>query len=191
VPDEGLTEGVPYEAYKDLRKTYYQHQLFLDRACLAAMELVFECYTDSFPFDDGSGAPPRQRNTRAPYDAIEYLQPRLAELFQRKIGVSGEENAEREIMLFGAIRLLNRYHFSDVGLPPKGTLALDRRDEPADAVAKAQQNVVELLTVLKGMQDYLRREGAVFHEAATKADRYLSVLQQAGDEKGSPTKKST
>lgn len=188
VQDEGLTEGVPYEAYQDLRKTFYQHQLFLDRTCLAAMELVFECYTDSFPFDDGSGAPPRQRNPHAPYDAIEYLQPRLAELFQRKIGVSGEERAEREIVLFGAIRLLNRYNFPDVGLPPKGALAIDRRDEPAESVAKAQQNIAELLAALKGLQNYLRRDGAVFHEAAMKADRYLSVLQPPSDEEGGPTK---
>jgi len=54
----GITGPVPNELYKELRTMYYQHQLFLDPPCLAAMELVFECYSDSFTFDDRSGAPP-------------------------------------------------------------------------------------------------------------------------------------
>ena len=177
--DEGLTGPVPYEAYKELQAAYYEHQLFLDESCLAAMELVFECYRDSFPYDDGSGSPPKARNIEAAYDAVEYLQPRLATLFQSRIGVTSDKRAEREIALLGAIRLLNSYHFTELEIPPKGPLALGRRDKSLDAVTKAEDNLNELVNRLTRFQEYLRCEGGVWPEAALSIVRYLAVLRQS------------
>jgi hypothetical protein len=173
----GLTGPVPYEAYKELRTMYSQHQLFLDNSCLAALDLIFECYVDSFPFDDGSGGPPIQRDVETAHEGVEYLQPRIAELFQRKIGMSENDLAMREIALFGAIKLLNHYHFSDIQLPVTGVLKLTSRDQPADAVAKAQEHINELVSKLKDLHDYLGREHGMFHEARTKASRYLGMLE--------------
>ena len=48
VREEWLSGPVPYDAYKELQAAYYGHQLFLDAACLAAMELVFECSATPF-----------------------------------------------------------------------------------------------------------------------------------------------
>ena len=183
----GLTGPVPYETYKELRKTYIQHQLFLDPSCLAAMELVLDCYSDSFPFDDGSGAPPQPRDVAAAYEAIEYLQPRLAELFQSRIGVTVSGRGEREIALLGSIRLLNRYHFTEIDLPAKGPLKLTHRDRTAEAVAKAEDNFDELVSKLKQFQAFLRRDGGFFHEAATKTTRYLAMLTAEQQEEANRT----
>lgn len=174
--EEGFTGHVPDDAYKDLRTSYFRHQLFLDNSCLAAMELVFDCYGDSFPTVDGSGEQLQPGDADSAYEAVEYLQPRLAELFQNRIGVTTNHWAEREIALFGAIRLLNRYHFTEIELPPGGSLKLTHRDRSADAVAKAEDNYEELLSTLRRFQDHLRRDGGIFHEAAMKASRYLTML---------------
>jgi hypothetical protein len=171
----GLTGPVPSEAYKDLRTTYTQHQLFLDPSCLAAIELVLDCYSDSFPFDDGSGEPPKPHDLNLAYETIEYLRPRLTELFQSKIGVNVSGRGEREIALLGSIRLLNRYHFREIDLPAKGTLELTHQDRAAEAVAKAEDNLDELVSKLKQFQALIGRDG-VFHEAATKIARYLAML---------------
>jgi len=177
--DEGLSGPVPYEAYKQLLAAYHQHQLFLDVSCLAAMELVFDCYSDSFPYDDGSGGSPIPRDVDAAYEAVEYLRPRLTELFQSRIGVPVSGQAELEIALFGAIRLLNGYHFGEIDLPVKGLLKLTDQDRPSDAVTKAEDNLDELVLKLRQFQEYLKRNHGIFHEAATKAVRYLGMLTTA------------
>lgn len=159
------------------------------------MELVFDYYSDSFPYDDGSGAPPKTKDVNASYEGVQYLQPRLAELFQSRIGISTGGRAEMDIALLGAIRLINLYHFMDVEIPPKGPLSLTYRDRPPDAVTKAEDNVQELVEKLIRFQKYLRREGSYFHEAALKTARYLAMLQSCFPElkktTGSPTKPST
>ncbi|MFA6186001.1 MAG: hypothetical protein WC770_02150 [Phycisphaerae bacterium] len=176
VNEEGLTGAVPHEAYRQLHAIYYQHQLFLDASCITAMELIFECYQSSFPCDDGSGKL-QSRDANLAYDAIEYLQPRLAELFQNRIGITMSEQSEQEIALFGAIRLLNRYHFREIDFPVKEALKLIYGDTPAKAVAKAEENFDELVLKLQRFQDYLRRKGGFFHEAATQTSRYLEILR--------------
>src|SRR5262245_35439541 len=55
--DAGLTGSVPHGSYRELRELYQKHQIFLDEDCVAAMDLVFSCYTASFPVHDGSGGP--------------------------------------------------------------------------------------------------------------------------------------
>lgn len=178
--EEGLTGPVPYEAYKDLRATFYKHQLFFDSACLAAVDLVLDCYSDSFPFDNGSGQL-HPRDVDAAYEAVQFLQPRLAELFQNRIGVSKSRRAEREIALFGAIRILNRHHFTEIDLPPKGSLKLGNRAQPAEAVVKAESYCEELVAKLRQFEAHLKRDGGWFHEAAMKTTRYLEILSPGQD----------
>lgn len=179
-PEEGgLIEPVPLEAYKEVKRAYYDHRLFLDGDCMAAIELVLEFMGDSFPVDDGSGQL-HPRDCRAPYDAIEFLQDRLPELFQEKIGLSVPGRAKNDIALLGAIRLLNRYHFARIGLPVKGVLKLAYDDSPADAVRKAEENITELIKKMMEFQQYLLRDPSCFHEAETKICRYLRMLGHAG-----------
>lgn len=175
IEEEGLTGPVPYEAYKDLRATFHKHQLFFDSGCLAAIELILSCYSDSFSFDDGSGQI-HARDVRAAYDAVQFLQPRLAELFQNRIGVSPSLRAEREIALLGSIRILNNHHFKKIGLPPNGTLKLDQRDQPSDAVVRAEAHCEELVAKLREFEEYLKSNGGCFYEAALKTTRYLEIL---------------
>jgi hypothetical protein len=175
-PEKGMTAPVPTEAYQKLLDTYYRHQLFLDSDCIASIELIIDTLRESFPFDDGSGVL-QQRKIGPVYERLEYLQPRLAELFQQKIGVETSRQAEKEIALLGSILLLNRYHFRGIGLPVKGNLDLKYRDRAADAVAKAATNLQDLIAKLEQFQNYLRDEGhGVFHEAATSITRYLAML---------------
>ena len=122
--DTGLDGPVPQPVYQELRKLFQEHQLFLDQECVTAMQLVFDCYTDSFPIYDGSGGPPTPRELDGPYTRVRFLQPLIAELFRVKIGVSSGKDAIRDIALLGAMRLVNRYHFDKIGLPPNGTLSL-------------------------------------------------------------------
>lgn len=175
----GLTGPVPYEAFKDLRSIFYEHQLFFDNACLAAINLTLDCYQDSFSFNDGSGRS-ITRDIRRPYDAIQFLQPRLSELFQSRIGVSTSRRAEREIALLGAIRIINKYkdHFEEIGLSSDSPLKLDRQDEPGEAVAKAEKNSELLLSSLKEFEVYARKDETYLYEIALKISRYLEMLTE-------------
>ncbi len=175
VNDEGLRGPVPYDAYKDLQATFYTHQLFFDNACLAAIDLILKCYSDSFSIDERSGDR-YDRDAGAAYDAVQFLQPRLAELFQNRIGVSTSRRAEREIALLGSILILNKHHFKKVGLPPNGSLKLDHDDRPAEAVVIAESNFDELIEKLREFESYLKSDGGWYHEAALKTTRYLEIL---------------
>lgn len=174
--DVGLNSPVPGVRYRELKDLFFKHQLFLDSESIMAIELLFQVYEDSWPFDDGSGNGPIARDVREPYDNAEYLQPRLAALFQQKIGIANEERAVRQIALLGAIRILNRYHFTNIGLPVTGPLKLASSDGAADAVMKAERNSEELLKVMKRFQSYLQNDTAFFHEAEASLGRYISVL---------------
>lgn len=174
-PDVGITNKVPNDQYNKLIDTYYEYQLFLDTDCLAATELVLNALQSSLPWDDGSGNL-QASDCEAAYNRLEYLQPRVAGLFQEKLGIDVSRRAKEEIALLGAILLLNRYHFPDIGLPVKGNLKLDSQDFPADAVEKAKTNKPELTTKLEAFGEYLRKGGGVFHEAQTDISRCIAML---------------
>jgi len=174
-PEEGgLTERVPLDAYRDLRAIYHQHQLFLDRDGVAAMEIIFETYQGSFPVHNGGEI--MHRDPNLVFDAARYLQPRIAELFRMKIGVSNDDTALRQIILFAAIKLINKYHFEDIALPVKGALKLEDWDAPAEAVRKASENREELLMVLRRFQSHLMNERNAFYEAFSRLEQCLEIL---------------
>lgn len=175
-PYAGIIDKVPSDQYEKLLDTYYEYQLFLDNDCLAAIDLVLNALRDSFPWDDGSGTL-HARDCEAAYNRLEFLQPRVAELFQAKLGVNVTGRAKEEIAFLGSILLLNHYHFPDIGLPVKGNLKLDNQDFPADAVAKAKSNKPELVDKLQAFSDYLRKGHGVFHEAGTDISRYIAMLE--------------
>jgi hypothetical protein len=173
--DVGLGAPVPFALLGELRDLYYRHQLFLDPECVMAMELLFEIYADSLPFDDGSGEGPQSRDVRESYDSTEYLRPRVAVLFQSKIGVALETRQARQIALLGSIRIINRYHFSHIQLPVDGPLKLDKPERASAAVMKAERNFDLLLAKLNQFHAYLKTE-SFFHEAELSLGRYLAVL---------------
>ncbi len=173
--DEGLTEPIPTTQYEAVKKAFYNNQLFLDSDCIAAVDLILDAMRDSFPADDGSGQL-QYRDTRAAYDTVEFLQDRVAEVFQEKIGLDVPGRARHEIALLGGIRLLNRYHFADIGLPAKGALQLGHHDTTADAVRKAEDNREELLQKLGQFAEYLRKNPSCFSDASTKISRYVRML---------------
>lgn len=172
----GWQEQVPVPAgeYDKLKKAYYDHQLFLDQDCIFALDLILEAMSDSFPVQDGDGTS-HHRDCEEPYERLVFLQERVALLFQEKIGLRVSQEIKTELALLGAIRLLNRYHFKDIDLPIKGSLKLTADDKAFDAVIKAGNNKMELISKLTEFRNHLEKE-SFFHDAWEKATRCLNLL---------------
>jgi hypothetical protein len=175
-PERDSFDPAPREQRSQLEALYYKHQLFLDTELVMAMELLFDVYSDSLPFWDGEET--HDRDVQVPFATAEFLQPRLAALFRLKIGVGNDRLALRQIALLGAIRTVNRYHFSDVGIPVTGPLKIAFDELAQNAVTCAEENVEALIEKLKQFQQYLRTSG-YFHEAEASVRRYLEVLVEA------------
>ena len=175
-PEDGLYVPVPIEGYRELENLLYKHQLFLDEECLMVMSLTMNAYSRSFPYDDGSGAPPHQNDSRPHVSYIEYLQPRIASIFRSKIGVEADPQHLTDVAILSAIELVNNYHFLDVGIPPKGNLSTKRIENASDKVAIGQENIEELIVLLKAFDAYLCRDGGWFHEAQLQVKQTLNVL---------------
>ena len=177
-----LFEPLPVDAYKDLRMVFYKHQLFLDESCLDAMDLVFECYREALPDEDG-----RSTGTEdIAYSNISYLQPRLAKLFRQKIGASNDVQALRDIILLQSIRLLNRYGLGSkrrVESPivsEESPLKMDlSRISPEEAVSVAVSHFSDLLSKLEDLKRYLAQGS--YREEKTVA-RCLVILKDPGRE---------
>lgn len=180
-PDEGIEEPVPSEPRRQLEALYLKHQLFLDADLIMALELLFDVYTDSYPWFDGNETYPRDVN--GPYSDAAYLQPRLAAVFRLKIGVGQDALALRQLALLGAMRMLNRYHFEEVELPAHGRLQLKNGDRAAMAINRAEENFAELLERMHAFHRYLQAQGH-FHEAEASLRRYLSVLDARSQPRG-------
>ena len=177
-PDDGLYVPVPIRGYKELENLLYQHQLFLDEECLMAMSLTMNVYSRSFPYDDRSGEPPHQNDSRPHLSNIEYLQPRIASIFRSKIGVESDPQDLADVAILSAIELVNNYHFLDVGIPPKGNLSTKRVEHASDKVAIGRANIEALVDLLKKFDSYLCRDGGWFHEAQIQVKHTLNVLKK-------------
>jgi hypothetical protein len=174
-PEEAFEEPVPKEEYKKFKKLFYDHQLFFDSDCLLAIDSAIKAMTDSFPFYE-FGGPPQKRECREPYERLEYIQERMAQIFQEKIGVAPAKMAKFEIALLALIKLLNTYHFKEIGLPVEGALKLRRDDEASEAVIKAQQNIDNLIAKTDEFRNFLSKKGT-FHEALATTNRCLKILE--------------
>jgi hypothetical protein len=171
-----MHEPVPAGEYDKLKKVYSDHQLFLDQDCIFAFKLVLEAMGDSLPVQDGDGTL-RHRETQEPYRRLDFLQDRVAVLFQEKIGIRTSPEAKEDLALLGAIRLVNRYHFTDIDIPVKGVLKLEYGDDASDAVVKARNNKDGLILKLKEFKAYLEKEG-FFNEALGKVRYCLTLLEK-------------
>lgn len=176
--DGGLFEPVPSEGYRDLRRLINEHQLFLDDECSMVMELVMDTYRSSFPYDDRSGAPPHQNDSSPKISFIEYLQPRIASIFKSKIGVESNGDHIKEVAILTAMKLINGYHFLDIGIPPKGNLSTRKIENAADMVAAGKNNYQDLLSLLAEFENYLSRDGGWIHEAQLKVKQCLRILER-------------
>ena len=183
-PFEGLSHPVPRPSLGELRALYFKHQLFLDAECRMAMELLFDSYYDSLPDDSD---PSFQPDPNIPYDNVQYLAPRLATLFQERLGMlfkhsdtqAPRRSAAIEISLLGAMRMLNRYHFREIGLPVSGNLKAPHRGgvlRASDAVRIAERHRSELIQKLAELQQILA-EDPFFHMGSLDVNRYLAVLR--------------
>jgi hypothetical protein len=174
-PNAGIIRPVPSKEYEKVRNIYYKHLLFLDSECIVAFELVLDALRLSIPYNDGEGGT-HPRDCNAAYERLEYIQPRIADIFQEKIGLVPAGLAKQELALLGSISLLNHYHFSDIGLPVKGSLEMLPQDQPADTVAKAKDNRKEIINKMKEFQGFLSKGHGTFHQAERDIRRYLSIL---------------
>lgn len=178
-PDEGLYEPVPSNGRREFESLFYQHQLFLDEECLMALSLVMGTYSRSLPYDDGSGAPPHQNESSQHVSYIEYLQPRIASIFRRKIGMASDPQHLIDVAVLSAIELVNNYHFPEVEIPPKETLSTKKIKNAADKVALGLNNICELTALLRSFDNYLSRDGGWIHEAQLKVKQTLNILEKS------------
>jgi hypothetical protein len=124
------------------------------------------------------GEEPTDRDLRQAYVNAAYVQPRLAALFQQKIGIATDTRSVHQLALLGSLRILNHYHFSEIELPVCGDLKLRDTDGPAEAVLKAERNFDDLLVMMRKFQKYLQTDVTDFHEAEASLVRYLVVLDE-------------
>lgn len=174
--DVGLYEPVPSKGYRNLVNSLSEHQLFLDSECQLAISLIMNAYSSSFPFDDGSGAPPHQSDSSPKVAYIEYLQPRLASIFRNKIGIQSDPSHLKDLAVLAAIELVNNHHFLEIGIPPKGALSTRKVKSASDKVIIGRQNVGELVELLRVFDDYLDRDGSWLPETQFEVSQCLSIL---------------
>jgi len=175
-PSEQTMGAVPSGLRTELTNLYFKHQLFLDHECRVAMELLFELYRNSLPFDDGNGGEPEERDGYECWVAAGYLLPRLATVFQSKIGLSRDSAALREIVLLGSIRIINRSHFPEAGIPAAGDLRLRDGEGAGESVIRAQRNEPAVIAKMQEFYDYLRLRERAFLEMQTRLKTYLDLL---------------
>lgn len=175
VEEEGLQGPVPYDKFKELEKLLVKNQLFFDNSCLMAIDLIIDIYSSSFPIRDTSGEL-HQQDVRYAFETVEFMQPKLAAIFQNKIGIISSKKEEYQVALFGAIRLLNKYHFPDILLPPTGNLKIKSNQEPLEVIQIADNNIKELTGKLDEFINYLKCEEFYFDKAMDKAEKYFKIL---------------
>lgn len=158
----------PLEARTTVDALIREHQLFLDPDCKAALEIVTDSYRRSLNYNDGSGAPSHPQDTEARLADVEYLQSRIAALFQKKIGVDYDRHAIRQIGLIGAIRLAAA-HRANTGQWPIMQHIL--RADPEEAAGLAEENFNQV-------QDYLEcfAETIGSYNEHLKLKRYISLI---------------
>lgn len=171
-----LIHPVPPEPYKTLKNLYFEHQLFLDSDCLMAMDLLFNLYQDSYQYEQHDDSGPITHDASCAYENVEYLQPRLAALFQQKIGVASNSAATSQIALLGGIRILNEYRFKEIGLPVAGDLRLAKPYRAAEAVMRAEKHKDELTKKLLQLREYLATRTSFYPEEQINVERYLAAL---------------
>lgn len=177
-PDDGLYSPVPFEGYKELEILLSQHQLFLDEECIIAMSLIMNAYQRSFPYDDRTGAPPHQGDSRPHLSYIEYLQPRIASIFRSKIGIESDRQHLYDVAILSAIELVNNYHFSDIQMPPKGVLSTMGIENASEKVLIGMKNIRELKALLQKFDSHLTINNGWFHEAHLAVKQTMKILDK-------------
>lgn len=170
----GPDKAVPSKNYHELKDYYEKSQLFLDEECVLSMDLVMSYYSDSFPFDDGSGEL-HDRDSATAYDNIETLLPVLAGLFRRKIGVVDGGESHKLLLLIGALRLVNSMSFYGSNIPPKGILRVKPSGPVGKMIQVARDNELELLEYLSYFNGQLKLQGG-FQERYRESEVYLRLL---------------
>ncbi|MCO2622877.1 hypothetical protein [Pseudomonas aeruginosa] len=171
----GPADAVPSGAYRELKEYYEQNQLFLDEECTLAVELVLEYYSDSFPFDDGTGQL-HERDTTTAYNNVEELRPILAALFRSKIGVLDNGDARKTLLGVGALRLTNSLRIYNKNIPPKAPLKIDNTGSVELLMKTARNHETELVEYLGYFCSALSEEGS-FQDYYRKALSYERLLR--------------
>lgn len=166
--ESGYLPPAPLEARTKVNSLIREHQLFLDSDCQAALEIVTDSYRRSLNYNDGSGAPSHAQDTEARLEDVEYLQPRIAALFQKKIGVEYDRYALRQIGLIGAIRLAaTRRVNTDQWPAMQYILSAD----PEDAVGLAEENFSQVQDFLDSLSETMGS-----YSEHLKLKRYISLI---------------
>lgn len=166
--ESGYLPPAPPEARAKVNALMREHQLFLDPDCQAALEIVTDSYRRSLNFNDGSGGPSHPQDTEGRLEDVEYLQSRIAALFQKKIGVDYDRHALRQIGLIGSIRLSATRRANTEQWPiMRHILSAD----PEEAVGLAEQNISQVKNYLENFEETIGS-----YSEHLKLKRYTSLI---------------
>jgi hypothetical protein len=168
--------SVPAGRLELLSELIRNNQLFIDPDCALALQMLQQVYRQSRPFDDGGGGPAIERDGRKQYDDAEYLQPRIASLFQKKIGVQYDRNAVSEVILFGIIRFLQEYKrgCTDEWF----THIVSENLDAEDSIAFARDNWRDFYSYLLSLRTSLFAEGWMSYAPYKRLDRLLGSIKE-------------
>lgn len=166
--ESGYLPPAPSEGVTSVARLIREHQLFLDPDCQAALDIVTDAYRHSLNYNDGSGSPSYPQDTEARLEDIEYLQPRIASLFQKKIGVDYDHRAPRQIGLVGVIRLPAARRVNTDQWPLIRHIV---SANPEDAVGLAEENFGQI-------EDFLESLGLTIgsYSEHLKLKRYMKLI---------------
>ena len=170
--DTSIAGAVPSHRRHSVEVLIRSNSLFLDPECIFVLDILLQVYRSSMPFNDGGG-PVNRPDGRKQLDDAEYLQPRIAAVFQRKIGVMHSQTALADIALFGISRFLQAYGYG--ADQDWAECFMHHSVDAEDAVAFAQENWEVLSVYLTSLQSRLRTEGWTAHQKYSR----LTLLLQA------------
>ena len=176
-PEESFMEPVPYKEYQIFKNLFYEHQLFFDSECQISIKLALQAMEDSFPYKDTKYGPEEKKECYEVYERLGYIQERMIEIFQEKIGISSALTAKRDLAFLTLIRLLNENRHNISEFKVEGVIVLSAVERYSDAVEIAKQYEESFLIKSKELRDYLSNQ-ILFEVDLQKVDNAINILNK-------------
>lgn len=176
-PEESFVEPVPTEQYKTFKRLFYEHQLFFDIECSLVIELALQAMQDSFPFQDTLYGPEEKRECYEAYQRLEYIQERMVQIFQEKLGLSPAISAKRDLAYLTLVILLNRHRHDISELMIEGKVPLSSLEIHTDAVEIVKKYKEAILKKSEELKKCLANQ-LRFEPDLQKADTAINILKE-------------
>ncbi|MFT5702385.1 MAG: hypothetical protein ACI8ZB_005304 [Desulforhopalus sp.] len=176
-PEDSFMEPVPNEEYIKFKQLIYDHQLFFDTECNLAIDLALQAMHDSFPFKETLYGPEEKIECQEPYERLAYIQERMIQLFQEKIGISEAVSAKTDLALLTLVRLLNenKHHISEFEI--EDNIKLSIFENYSDAIEIAKQYINPFTEKCEELREYFIAQ-ILYEESLLKLDNAMAILEK-------------